>query len=146
LIALVLLLTVGLPENLSLIDYPQTLTEFAHVLLVWNVAMGLFNLVPVFPMDGGRIFRALLATRLPYLRATFWAASVGKVLAVIAAAIAIGVFQAYLVGALFAFIFFAGDFEYRATKRREIEEEHWRQMMARSRRRRPGRTALLNSI
>jgi Zn-dependent protease len=35
-----------------------------------NFIMGLFNLVPVFPMDGGRIFRALLAMKLPYLRAT----------------------------------------------------------------------------
>jgi Zn-dependent protease len=130
-IAGVLLLFVGLPERWSLIDYPEQLTDFAHILLGWNLMMGLFNLVPVFPMDGGRIFRALLATQLSYLRATFWAATVGKVLAVIAAIVAITIFHAYLLAALFAFIFFAGDMEYRATKRREIEEAHWREIQTR---------------
>ena len=47
--------------------------------------MGCFNLVPVFPMDGGRILRALLALRWSYLKATFWASATGKVLAVVAA-------------------------------------------------------------
>jgi Zn-dependent protease/CBS domain-containing protein len=44
-----------------------------------NLLLGLFNLVPAYPMDGGRILRGVLATRMPYAAATHWAARIGKV-------------------------------------------------------------------
>ncbi len=131
-IAAVLWAIVGVPQGWPWGDYdfPANATGFAQLVLHWNLLMGCFNLVPVFPMDGGRIFRAILATRLPYLRATFIAASVGKVLAVVAAVIAVYFYHAVLTAVLFAFIFVAGEMEYRAVKRREIEDAHWRAMLA----------------
>lgn len=47
-----------------------------------NLLLAIFNLLPGFPMDGGRIFRSVLANAMPFDRATAIAASVGRIFAI----------------------------------------------------------------
>ena len=63
---------------------PGTLRTGPLETLLWvNMMMVAFNLVPAFPMDGGRVLRAVLAMQLPYARATRIAAGVGQGIALL---------------------------------------------------------------
>lgn len=68
-------------EFLSSLEPPQ-LGAFWVYLLVYNVSLAVFNLVPAFPMDGGRVLRALLTFGIGKARATAVATRVGQILAV----------------------------------------------------------------
>jgi Zn-dependent protease len=59
----------------------MTSGSFAQRLLTTNLFLALFNMLPAFPMDGGRVLRALLALRLEYARATALAAALGQAIA-----------------------------------------------------------------
>ncbi len=81
------------PGQLQSVGVPrQAFGNFFLYLLSANILLVLFNLLPAFPMDGGRVLRALLAAPLGRVRATEVAAGLGAVFALIFALLGLGLF------------------------------------------------------
>lgn len=98
-----LYITAGVVDDLPLAGLLIFLFSYLGLL---NIFLFIFNLLPAFPMDGGRVLRAYLAGRMPLHRATKIAADVGKVFAVIFSIVGIILFSPLLI--LIAFFIFIG--------------------------------------
>jgi Zn-dependent protease len=116
------------PENVEatsqmmnrVFDSP-TVIGFALSILMINVILVVFNMIPAFPMDGGRVLRSLLAMVLPYLDATRWAQRIGVFCAVLMAAAALSSDPPRIIMVLIAgFIVFAGLAEVRQVEIRDL--------------------------
>jgi Zn-dependent protease/predicted transcriptional regulator len=83
-IAIVLIIVVGMTEpKLDPAEIATTGGSFLVRLLLVNVGLVVFNIIPAFPMDGGRMLRAILAIWLGHLHATDVAASIGQLIAIL---------------------------------------------------------------
>lgn len=118
-----LLIALLLYGVVSLIGGPVGIARFGHVggpfltqLMWFNVSLALFNLLPGYPMDGGRILRAILAMRLEPLRATQIAARVGQGVAVVFGIM--GVLGSPLLVVIALFVWMGATSEYSASTRR----------------------------
>lgn len=101
----------------QLLNYP-IMEQFMIPLFGMNICMVLFNMLPAFPMDGGRVLRAILSSLIGHLRATEIAASLGMGMSVL---FMIGSFSFGPMLALVGlFVFFIAQQELAAVRLREI--------------------------
>ena len=82
-------------------------------LAILNVVLAVFNMLPAFPMDGGRVLRALMARNQPHAQATQRAAAIGKVFAFMMAIV--GLFGNWILILLAFFIYIAASGEAQQT-------------------------------
>jgi Zn-dependent protease/CBS domain-containing protein len=118
-IAVILMVLLGTdldPSELARLDENET--GLAARVAAANVGLFVFNLIPAFPMDGGRVLRALLALKVNYARATQIAAGIGQVLAVCFGFI--GLFGNPLLILVALFIFLAASAEAGYVKARDL--------------------------
>jgi Zn-dependent protease len=102
----------GFVKALTAPPAPATLVA---ALIAANIALAVFNMIPALPMDGGRVFRAILTFFFGKLRATNIAAAVGQVLAATLAAF--GLLSANLILVFIGIFVFMGAAQERSTAR-----------------------------
>jgi CBS domain-containing protein len=88
--------------------------DIVRVVMSLNFLLGLFNIIPAFPMDGGRVLRAFLASRMDYLKATEISVRIGQGLAIVFAFV--GVFYNPWLIIIAFFIYMGGMGEYQSTQ------------------------------
>lgn len=85
---------------------------------ILNFILAGFNLIPAFPMDGGRVFRAILSMKHDRIKATYIASRLGKIVAIIFGLVAISQ-KMYMLLALAFFIYSLADKEYKMVRLQE---------------------------
>jgi Zn-dependent protease len=121
---LLLVMVPGLRESGPPIPGEVTGNYFFFIPLVFamNVGLGIFNLLPAFPMDGGRVFRALLAHWLGKLRATRIAMLLGQAIALGMVALGLSGYN-YLYVLLGLFVFISAWREYQRIRLEALYEQ-----------------------
>lgn len=117
-VVIALLLWLIVPIDQFLVEDPEMLEEqlssinagnFLFYLFAVNVALVAFNMIPAFPMDGGRVFRAILSTKMSRVRATQTATALGKFLALLF--FLFGLFSNIILAIIAVFIYFGAHSE-----------------------------------
>ena len=96
-------------ETVNALFISPSLAGFAVLMFIVNIMLVLFNMIPAFPMDGGRVFRSVMAMKLDYRKATWLASRVGLVCAMLMGLAALSIDPANPIPLLIAvFIGYAG--------------------------------------
>lgn len=110
----------SMEEGLLIVTAPDAV--FWRWLMTINIILVIFNLIPAFPMDGGRMFRSLLSIKLGRLKATNYAANLGKLMAIFFGIY--GFFNNPVLIFIGVFVFVSATSEYRMVRTNEFLALH----------------------
>lgn len=116
------------PHNLQIFGETESevfrLANMVPLLFWMNIMLVIFNMIPAFPMDGGRVLRAFLAMRIGRLRATKYASIIGRILAV--GFIILAIWQTHLfLGLIGLFVFVMAGQEYKMVQVEQLYRRFW---------------------
>ncbi len=108
-------------ESWGVIGY--LIDEVALALMYANCILAAFNLLPAFPMDGGRVLRALLAMRFGFEKATRFASIIGQIAAIGISLVGYFYFHSPIMAGVGLFVFLAARQEARMVSLREKAQQ-----------------------
>jgi len=115
--ALFFLISIALNYSLDFMDFVRgqgSITEnLIPILFYVNIMLGLFNLAPVFPMDGGRVLRGILSLTMEPIRATRIAVGIGQFIAILM--FFFGIFYDWWLALIAIFLYFGAEAEEQGT-------------------------------
>jgi Zn-dependent protease/predicted transcriptional regulator len=106
----------------ELVDGINSWEGFLYSLYRVNILLVVFNAIPAFPMDGGRILRSLLALKMGRLRATAIASGLGRIIAI--AFVFFGLFNNPFLVLIGIFVYFGAHSENLVVRYNELLKEH----------------------
>jgi len=120
LIVVLLLPFTGVPRQLFFLSIPYNLPSFLQTLVAANLTLFVFNFIPAFPMDGGRLVRGMLSLVMSFQRATVVAAVMGQVLAILFVLVGLTYRPLWLLAVIGVFIFLSAEGEERMVRTRAL--------------------------
>jgi Zn-dependent protease/CBS domain-containing protein len=118
-IAAALLPFTGRPPHLFIVSMPYDLSSFLATIVNANLTLFVFNFIPAFPMDGGRLLRATLALVMSFPRATVIAAMIGQGMAIMFVLVGLKLTW-WLLVIIGVFIFFGAEGEEKVVRTRSL--------------------------
>lgn len=109
-VILLMFSSIALPET-SQVNFVDAPWDYIRWLLLMNIALVIFNMIPAFPMDGGRVLRALLSYKYDRVKATYIAVMIARVFAVVFFAVGL-YFSHFVLMFIAGFVLFTSGGEY----------------------------------
>ena len=104
LVNILLSILLFIPSILLSFLFSPLILDFILTMITINIMIGIFNLIPVYPLDGGRILRGFIGLYTTKERAKLWGSIISIILSVSVSILSLFIFKDYIISAFFIFL------------------------------------------